>query len=231
MAKECLTVARQAGFRFPTPLGILGDIAYAEGDLDQARLLHEQRLAIERQRGEVNPHTFIELAMVATRQGDFIAAHAFLDEVFARLKGYRHVDDVFYVCDCYLLLARLVHAEGDTGSAVRWYRTSLPCVVHRRDDWSLWGLGVATLALSLNQYELVAKQLGAVHTMDVADYRLLPIEHDDYHCLADAARAHLGSTRFEAAWQQGRAQEFEPAAEEAISILEALQPGHASSSR
>ena len=230
MAEECLTIARQAGFRFPTPLGILGDIAYAEGDLDQARLLHEQRLAIERQRGEVNPHTFIELAMVATRQGDFIAAHAFLDEVLARLKGYRHVD-FFYVCDCYLLLARLVQAEGDTGSAVRWYRTSLPCVVHRRDDWSLWGLGVAALAVSLDQHELAARQLGAVDAMDVRDYRLLPVEHDDYHRLADAARAHLGKALFEAAWEQGREQGFVQAAEEAISILEALQPGHTSSSR
>jgi len=57
--------------------------------------------------------------------------------------------------------------------------------------------------------------------------RLLPIERSDYNRLADSARASLGAAIFDAAWAQGRALTFEPAAEEAVARLQAalqLQP-------
>ena len=54
----------------------------------------------------------------------------------------------------------------------------------------LWGLGLAALAVALDQHELAARLLGATEARDETDYRLLPIERNDYNRLIAAhARA------------------------------------------
>jgi len=128
-------------------------------------------------------------------------------------------------------MAILVQEEGDYGSAVRWYGASLPGMRSLRESWSDWGLGLAALAVALDQHELAARLLGATEAVSKTNYRLRPIERKDYNRLVDAARARLGAARFEAVWIQGPAQGFEQVTEEAVSILEAMQPSHASSSR
>jgi predicted ATPase/DNA-binding XRE family transcriptional regulator len=233
LAQDALSVAQQGGFRYTNPLWTQGKIAYAEGDLNRARALCEQALAIERQRVQdtgIYARAFLVLANIARRQGDFIAAHAYMRQGQARAKQYGS-DNEIVLCWGYLLMAILVQEEGDYRSAVWWYRASLPGMRYDKEDWSDWGLGLAALAVVLDLHELAARLLGATEAVSETVYRLLPIERNDYNRLVDVARAGIGSARFDAAWTEGRSFAFEQAAEEAISILEALQPGHASASR
>ena len=101
-------------------------------------------------------------------------------------------------------------------------RASLPGMRSLRESWSDWGLGLAALAVALDQHELAARLLGATEAVSKTNYRLRPIERKDYNRLVDAARARLGAARFEAVWIQGPAQGFEQVTEEAVSILEAM---------
>ena len=224
LAQDALSVAQQGGFRYTYPLWTLGKIAYAEGDLNRARSLCEQALAIERQRARdtgVYARFLLVLANIARRQGDFIAAHAYMRQGQARAKQYGS-DNEIVLCWGYLLMAILVQEEGDYGSAVRWYRASLPGMRYDKEDWSDWGLGLAALAVALDLHELAAKLLGATEAVSETVYRLLPIERKDYNRLVDAASARLGTAHFEAVLMQGRAQGFEQVTEEAVSILEAM---------
>ena len=224
LAQDALSVAQQGGFRYTYPLWTLGKIAYAEGDLNQARSLCEQALAIERQRARdtgVYARFLLVLANIARRQGDFIAAHAYMRQGQARAKQYGS-DNEIVLCWGYLLMAILVQEEGDYGSAVRWYRASLPGMRYDKEDWSDWGLGLAALAVALDLHELAARLLGATEAVSETVYRLLPIERKDYNRLVDAASARLGTAHFEAVLMQGRAQGFEQVTEEAVSILEAM---------
>jgi predicted ATPase/DNA-binding XRE family transcriptional regulator len=223
LAQDAVAVAQQGGFRFPHPLWTLGSIAYAEGDLDRARSLYEQAVAVERQRAGpigVFGRTLFHLGRIATRQGDFTAAHTYFRQALARTRQCGG-DSGIALFWCYLLMAILVQEEGDYGNAVRWYGASLPGMRSLREEWSDWGLGLAALAEALGQHELASRLLGATETMHKAGYRLLPIELDDYNRLAEAARAHLGTARFDAAWVLGQKLEFEQVVVEAVSILEA----------
>ncbi|MFZ1463946.1 MAG: hypothetical protein WAV60_07830, partial [Anaerolineae bacterium] len=159
----------------------------------------------------------------ATRQRDFPAAHLFLDEAFILLKEQGHEN---YLRAGYLRLAALLQAEGDYRQAVQWYREGLAGANHYPAVWGPCLLNLASLAAALDQPELVTRLLGATETVNEAGTRLLPIERDDYNRLAETVRTHLGETRFDAAWAQGRAAPFEITVGDAVSILEALQPGH-----
>ncbi len=119
-------------------------------------------------------------------------------------------------------LLRLVQEEGDYSGAVRWYRLSLAAIRFTRNRWSVWSLGLAALAEALEQYELVARLLGATDAADVTDFHLYPIERKDYGRLVAMTRAHLGGASFDTAWAQDRESSFEQVVEEAVSILEDL---------
>ena len=217
LAEEALTIAQQAGLRDSFPFGVLGAIAYAEGDANRARALQEQRLAIERQRREVNPHTLLELVTTATRQGDFLSAHAFLDELLVHVR-HRNKNDSG-LCECYMVFGKLVQAEGDLKHAVQLYRACLAGVEFNKRIWGQYLLYLAGSAAEIDRHELTAKLLGTAETVDATIQPLFPIERGDCNRLAEAARAHLEAKRFDAEWAQGREQEFMQVAEEAVSIL------------
>jgi hypothetical protein len=80
--------------------------------------------------------------------------------------------------------------------------------------------------MAVDYPELAARLLGATIATDVADFRLLPIDHDDYDRLAEAALRVLGATRFDAAWTLGQELEFEQVVEAAVSILEKVVAAH-----
>jgi predicted ATPase/DNA-binding XRE family transcriptional regulator len=223
LSEESLAIAKQAGFQFAWPWSGLAEIAYAEGDLARARMLYERRLTIEQQRGCVgaNLATLLDLAMVATRQGDFAAAHAFLDEVLPRAKQYGSDDDLD-LCWCYLLLAILVQTEGDYHSAVRWYRASAPGIRYWKFDACVYGLGLTALAVALDKHELAAGLLGVVEAACEIGSPLWPIERDDYNRLADAARVRLGTETFDSVWLEGRQRPFVEVVEEAVATLETV---------
>ena len=190
-AKESLAVAQRAGMRPAYPLGVLGIISYAEGDLSLARSLHEQRLTIERQRGEVRYDTLTELAKVLTRQGDLAKAHSLLEEASLIVTRAKNDKDVV-TCECYMIFGNLARAEGDPARAVQLYRKCLAGLQFFKPVWGECLLYLAGLADAVGQYELVARLLGTIETVEKTLQPLHPIERFDRECLAEAAGAHLG---------------------------------------
>ena len=218
-AEESLAVARRAGLRSAYPLGILGMLAYAEGNLSLAKSLHEQRLVLERERGEVRYDTFTELAKVLTRQGELSTAHELLEEAVSKVRTTQNEEDVV-ACECYMIFGNLATAEGNVKRAIQLYRMCLAGVRFFKPIWGECLLYIAGLANSMDQHELVAKLLGAIETVEKTLQPLLPIERGDCDRLAQAAFDQLGADHFNAARSEGRSQEFVQAAEEAVSILE-----------
>ena len=157
--------------------------------------------------------------LTTIRQKEFAVAHTFLDELIQREKRFGNENDP-NLCGSYLFLATLVQEEGDYDSAVRWYRASLPGVKVDRDEWGLWGTGLASLAILLEQHELAATLLSATEGSDEENHRLWPIHQNDCNRLVETTRAQLSTARFDAAWAEGRERPFEKVIEEAVSILE-----------
>ena len=174
LCRECLVVAQAAGFTHPWPWMILSNIASAEGDLDDARSLHEEVLgAVQRQREgkAIIAYTLTELGFIATRQGDFTAAHAFLDEAVALWKELS--PESMVASD--LTLAELFQAEGDYRRGVQAYRRTLAGIEHDPTLWGLCLLSLADLTEALGQHDLTARLLGATEAaVDVTGYRLFP---------------------------------------------------------
>ena len=158
LSEECLVVAQRAGFTYPWPLAILANLAWAEGNLDAARLLYEQQLAAARPRGLYGMlvYALTELGALATRQRDFTAAHAYLDEAFVYLKG---MGDADFMLSHYVHLAALVQAQGNYEDAVQLYRASLGGVKHYPNSSGPCLLNLAALAETLGQHELAASLL------------------------------------------------------------------------
>ena len=192
LGEESVATAQHAGLQFTYPLNRLGEIAYANGDLSRARSLYEQSLAIEQHIGDVDIslETLIGLSLTTIRQKEFAVAHTFLDELIQRERRFGNENDP-NLCGSYLFLATLVQEEGDYESAVRWYRASLPGVKIDRDEWGLWGTGLASLAILLDQHELAATLLGATEGSDEEDHRIWPIHQNDLNRLSDKIRAQL----------------------------------------
>jgi tetratricopeptide (TPR) repeat protein len=123
LAEQSLAAARHGGFNYPWPYGILANLALGEGDMDSARALMEQVLAAARpgRRYSTLLYALTSLGDIATRQGDFVAAHAFLDEAFVLLDKIGDPDER---SSYYWQLAALAQAEGNYGDALRLYRAS-----------------------------------------------------------------------------------------------------------
>lgn len=222
-AQELFTVAQQGGFRFPNTQWVLGDIAYAEGHFGTARMHYEHALAVERQRGGemgVYAATLIKLVTIATHQGDFPAAHTYLDQASARKEQFGNLSNDRYVL--WLLAARLAQEEADYRNALRWYRASLPGIRDLREFWSDWCLGLADLSVVLEQYELASRLLGVAEAMDETNYRLLPLDRQHYNRLTELSRAILGGARFDAACEEGRDVPIEQVNQETVAALEAI---------
>ncbi|MGB3219868.1 MAG: tetratricopeptide repeat protein, partial [Anaerolineae bacterium] len=216
LAEESLAVAQQAGFPNPWAVMALGCIGYyVDGDLDEARSLLEQSLAHMDSKG-FKASVLQALGSIATRQGDFAAAHVLLDEALVLIKELGTEQRIFY-----LRWAQLSQAEDDLTQAVQLSRASLAVSRVHPDGRTEFLLHLTALATALNQYELAARLLGVTISVDEVDLLLWRLLGEDYRRLADAARAHLGADRFDTAWTQGRVSTFEAAVDEAISILEA----------
>lgn len=217
LAEECLALADQTGFSNPWPLLSLSSIALLEGNLIEARSLMNRALPNLEAKGH-RASTLQWLGIIATIQDNFVEAHVFLDELLILLKELGGQKTTVAA----LPLAMLAQKEGDQNRALQWYRSGLPGVKYGTDTLRLGILGLADLAISMNQYELAARLLGATTSdWDAHHEPIMPFERDDYDRLADATRIHLGTARFDASWAEGRALACEQIAQEAVSILEA----------
>ena len=186
-----MNIAKQADISYQWPQMILSDIASAEGDLEEARSLLEEVLAIQRLnegKGTI-ADTLIDLGHIATRQGDFTAAHDFLDET---LLLRNELGNKNMVCVSYLVLAELAQAEGNYMRAVQLYRASLGGVGHYVWLWAKFLLDLAALSEEFGQHELSARLLGSIEAVDKAIHRLWPPYRKDYHHLIDTVRGAFG---------------------------------------
>ncbi|MFZ1238469.1 MAG: tetratricopeptide repeat protein, partial [Anaerolineae bacterium] len=217
LAEECLTIARQAGIENPYALVLLAEFARNHGDLERTRWLLEQAVADLDAYGSI-ADVLEGLGSVATRQGDFAAAHAFLDESLSLWKKLGNERALA----ASLPMAVLVQAEGNYRGAIGLYRAGLPGIKLYRNPKCPCGLGLAELATVFDQHEVTARLLGAIHSVDEALHQLAGYERDDYNRLAGVARASLGAAPFDAAWTQGRTSPFEAVIEEAVSTLEGV---------
>jgi tetratricopeptide (TPR) repeat protein len=191
-----------------------------EGDLSTARLLYEQHLAAERPRGSAGSLAMVltDLGLLSTRQKDYPAAHAFLDEAFT----YLRIIGEDFARACHLHLAALAQAEGAYDRTMRLYRIAL---TELRQFQFMWGpslLSLASLAEQLSQPELTTRLLGMAEVVDQTVYPLYPFERDDGSRLADAARVRLGAEYFNTIWMEGRQRPFGEVVEEAVATLETI---------
>ncbi|MFZ2617689.1 MAG: hypothetical protein WA077_17005, partial [Anaerolineae bacterium] len=221
LAQESLAVAQQAGIPFHWPLLVLGNILFfIECDLDEAQSLTESLLIVlqqEQEGGSLIAGTLFALGDLATRKGDFAAAHAHLNKGLAVEKqlGMKQTLRIRH-----LWFAELYQAEGDYRRAIQSYRASLPPVLCEPLYWAVYLVDLAALAKTLGMHELATRLLGAIESIEQAVGRMLPIHRQDCNRVADAVRSHLGKGIFDAALAKGRGQEFAQIAQEAISTLE-----------
>ncbi|MFZ1238390.1 MAG: tetratricopeptide repeat protein, partial [Anaerolineae bacterium] len=218
LANECLVIAQQSGFLNTWAPMILGNIAYAHGDLVEARSRWKQGMA-HMDSKYVIASILLSIGYVASIQGDFPAAHAYLDESRSLWRS-THGEEQARVRVA-PVTALLLQKKGDYENAVRWYRASLSGL-DLEDTWVACSLGLATLASALDQHEVTGRLLGKAHAVDEIVKSILPYERDDYNRLADATRAALGAAAFDAAWAEGHAAAIGVILEEAVSALEGV---------
>ena len=217
LAEESVSIAQQTGFIFPWPKYVLGAMLLNAGDLTTARLMLEQTLA-EARIQEGKPLIFgclMDLGEVATRQKDFTAAKAFLNEALVLKSELGNHEDFSSV---FRSLAHLATATGKHHQAVILYKASF--VATRGRSMSDYLIGVATFAVALNQCQLAANILGTVDSLAETVRPLDPIEKAGYARNVELIRTHLDDVEFESARTIGRRRTFEETAVEAISILE-----------
>ena len=161
---ECRTAG---GFSFPWPLMILGNIASAEGDLEEARSLHRRRDWQSQRRNEGKRQiadTLIDLGHIATRQGDFTAAHAFLDETLL-IAATNWATRIWYAVsylfwrNCPRQKATICGPSNCTEQA--WEESDTMCGYGPNSCW-IW----LHFAEEFGQHELTARLLGSIEAVD-----------------------------------------------------------------
>jgi len=97
-------------------LSDLGSIAEDQGLLDEARLLYEKALALQRERGEEGPiaHAMTGLGRLALRTGDLPPARSLYEHV---LRAGHQLGDHEFLNEALLGIATVSRKEGDYESA------------------------------------------------------------------------------------------------------------------
>ena len=186
-------------------LGGLAELAMVEGDYVSAQWLAEECLALCRQKD--NPvetaWPLTCLGEIATRRGDFAAAHVALNEA---LTLGRKTNSYWRVVIVRAGFGDLALAEGKPGEALRLYRESLPILLQRGILAHPQGsLRLACLASVTRQDEVAATLLAACSAAVESGLEvLLPITQADYEGVLAATQAALDSDAFESAWATGR---------------------------
>jgi hypothetical protein len=111
---EALTVARAGGD--PISLGYVqahyGALLFLDGDLDQARALHEETLTIARSSGDQNLGAEAHYLLAA----DFLAARdagSAAPQLAAAVRGYQNLDHLEGLARCLVALSALALQRGD----------------------------------------------------------------------------------------------------------------------
>src|SRR5919198_459100 len=158
----------------------------------------------------VEPRFWITYALywqsrVAQARGDFALAKAAVDEGVAKA-----LEDGFNQPIAHLatMRGRFALAEADQAGALRWFAVALPALRRLRNHWSTIMVleDLAQISAAQGDAEPAARLLrAAANLRDQAGARALPAEREALDRISESARANLDGSRFDAAFQAGRA--------------------------
>jgi predicted ATPase/class 3 adenylate cyclase len=220
LPEEGLAIFRELGDKrgSANSLNILGNAAYAQGDYATARALQEESLPIFRELGDRwgLAHCLDTLCNVAYVQGDFAAARALQEESLAI---YRALGDKWGIGTSLRNLGVVVLHQGDYAAARALLEESLAIRWELGDKGGVTGSvdALADLAYQKQQARRAAQLWGAATCLrEAIGSPRPPVEQKKYEQQSEQARAALGESAFDAAFEQGRAMTFEQAVEYAL---------------
>ena len=203
--EESLVMARRLG-DWPT-VGraclLLGNVAMMRGDLDRARLLHDEALACFERLDDAPSIAvaLIDLGMDDFRQGDWSGA---MTRVEAAIEVARSIGDVWDSIVAIRLKADILRAMGRLEPAAAFYAESLALGQRHNSDREIADslCGVATAALAAGDAERAARLFGAAgrlyHHLGIA---MPPPMYPTWTADIATVRSHLERARFERAWE------------------------------
>ncbi|MGH8631458.1 MAG: ATP-binding protein, partial [Burkholderiales bacterium] len=221
VCQESLGLFRQVDDRrgIAAALNALGVVAADQGDYTTARIRHEESLAIRRGLGDRRgiAGSLSSLGMVAVPQGDFASARRYFEE---NLAIRRELGDRHGIGTALRSLGLLAWREGDSAQATALLEESLTL---RKAQGSR--LGVAECLEALAQIAVAAdptkagRLLAAASTLRHAIGAPLPSSDlASYERTVAAARLSLGTSVFQATWEEGRTMTLDQAVQHALAV-------------
>jgi non-specific serine/threonine protein kinase len=201
----------------------LGIIATYEGDLEAARALFEELLALVRERGGalMKARALNNLGVLSLLRGQLSEAAQFVEESLPLYQEYGAAagGDVGQSN-----LGRIRELQGKLREAAVLYRASLATLVELQNMRGLPGKleSIAGLAARAGEAEIGARLLGASEAMRPSGHFRHPPAQNDYMERVSALTAALGDSRFEAARVAGRTLAADDAISQALTFLKRL---------
>ena len=202
----------------------LGQIDYWQGRLAEARAHFEAALESFQELNDLNGISWAPawLGCVAYRAGELQLAQALLDAELT-------IQDLGGSELVFALLSRgdVARAQGDLVYAAEVYARGLKLVLDQGGQPHLpeYLEGFAKLALAGERPDHAARLLGAAEVLRTRiGIPVPPVEQADYDRALAAACEQLGPAAFEAAWDEGRAMDWEQAA--AYAMENQVDSGH-----
>ncbi len=201
-------------------LGAFGNIAFDNGNLEQARQLYQECLARSQDIGFISKigEALYGLALVAQYQGDADRATELLEE--SMIIEREHGDQAFIAC-IQRSLGDIAALLGKPDRALRRYAESLMLAQGvRNENWEIASSlrQIAAVLGAQGHLQDAARLFGASESIREETGRALPpLYRADYERAVNAVRAQLGESAFKAAWTEGRAMTLEQVIELALS--------------
>jgi predicted ATPase/transcriptional regulator with XRE-family HTH domain len=229
LCEEGVALSREAGDARTEAysLGMIGFAAVELGDLDRAARVLENALRMDRERGDAwgAAHVLIHLAVVARRRGEHPLATGYAEEALALT---RQTGDRFAAEGALQLLAQMAWASDERERAARRWREALGMAsgVGTTVDSAYCMQGLAAVAAARDEARRVARLLGAAEgLLEAAGLVLHAYARNELHeHAASSARERLDEQVWTAAYDEGRAMDFEEAVAYALGGEEALPP-------
>ena len=214
--EESLAIFRELGYKHGIAgvLDNLAGIAYSQSDYAAARSLSEEGLLIKREIGDKAgiASSLSNVGLVAYRQGDYAAARAFYEE---SLTIKREIGDKAGIAVALGHLGMIARQQGDYTSARALHQEALAIRREIGDKKRIAGSleGLAILARMEGQTEQAARLFGAAASLrEALGAPLPPSEQPEHDQNLAALRETLGEAAFTAAYEAGRALNWEQAA-------------------
>jgi DNA-binding CsgD family transcriptional regulator len=181
------------------------------GDHDQARSFNQESLDIFRALGDNwgMARALNNLGEIARLQGDYDSAQVIYDQSLAVWRTLNHKSGIAWSLHN---LAYVAQHQGDYRHMEALFRESLVMYREQGDKQgvAMCVAGLAGVARAAVQPEWATRLLGAAEgLLEAIGAHLWPADRVEYDRHVAALRAHLDSTTFAAAWDEGHAMPLE----------------------